>query len=91
MPPTPKIDIHPKQKLVTSGVKAKVKFAFAAAEAGARFKCRLDKGPFKPCISPVTYEAKPGKHTFEVETIGPGGKVSKVTSWKFTVVRKTPD
>lgn len=43
--------MHPAQKVVTSGAEAKVKFSFAAAEAGASFKCRLDHGPFKSCSS----------------------------------------
>jgi hypothetical protein len=46
---------------------AEVRFAFAASEPGASFRCRLDlKGPFQPCSSPHRFKAPAGRHVFEV-------------------------
>lgn len=47
-----------------------VKFRFSANEKGAKFECKLDRKPFKPCTSPRTYKKlKPGKHVFKVRAV----------------------
>jgi CSLREA domain-containing protein len=46
------------------------KFKFVANENGAKFECRLDRKPFKPCKAPKTYKKlKPGKHVFKVRAV----------------------
>ncbi len=46
---------------------AKPAFTFAAGEAGASFKCRLDSGGFEPCSTPyATGQLASGQHTFSV-------------------------
>jgi CSLREA domain-containing protein len=56
----------PKGKVRTT----KVKFKFSSNEKGAKFECRLDRKPFKPCKSPKTYrKLKPGKHVFKVRAV----------------------
>ncbi len=42
-------------------------FAFTSNYPAAEFRCRLDRGSFAPCISPMVYtRLKPGRHTFKV-------------------------
>lgn len=66
-PPSPvpntKLKRHPPAK--TS--KTTATFTFSSTVAGARFHCKLDAKPKRPCRSPKTYrKLKPGKHTFKV-------------------------
>jgi Ca2+-binding RTX toxin-like protein len=51
----------------------KVSFAFASTEAGSSFRCKLDRGPFKPCRSPRSYRLALGVHTFRVLAIDTAG------------------
>ncbi len=76
------IDKGPKNKVETDG-KARVKFKFSSATAGATFECKLTKKKrpqgggnrslrakkFKPCESPKKYRLKPGKYTFRVRAV----------------------
>jgi CSLREA domain-containing protein len=60
---------------ITKGPKGKihsttVKFKFVSNEKSAKFECKLDRKPFKPCKSPKTYrKLKPGKHVFKVRAV----------------------
>ena len=49
-------------------------FSFASSPAGARFECKLDKAPFKPCRSPFKRKVKPGRHVFAVRAVDTAGK-----------------
>ena len=54
-------------------------FRFTSNVAGARFECRIDSGPYKPCSSAIlaykVFGLSQGAHTFEVRAIGPDGIV----------------
>lgn len=50
-----------------------VSFAFAANEANATFRCKLDRGSFKPCHSPRKYRLGLGPHTLRVFAIDSTG------------------
>jgi Glycine rich protein len=80
---------HPKKKIATTKAKAKVKFTFSSDVAGATFKCKLDKGSFAACTSPKSYKVKPGRHTFSVEAVSPGGTDATPATFGFKVVKKT--
>ncbi len=67
--------------------KAKVRFTFASDQAGARFRCALDKGKFKPCASPAIYRVKPGRHRFRVEALDSAGADPTPAHLSFKVVR----
>jgi hypothetical protein len=82
------IHAHPKAKVKTSKAKAKVRFTFASDQAGATFRCALDKGKFKPCSSPATYTVKPGRHSFRVEAVSAAGTDPTPARFSFKVVRK---
>jgi fibronectin-binding autotransporter adhesin len=86
--PNTKIGAHPGAKVFTSKAKLKVKIAFSADLAGATFECKLDKGAFARCSSPKSYKVKPGKHTFSVRAIGPGGTDATPAKISFKVVRR---
>ncbi len=67
--PETSIDKGPKKKTF----KKKAKFLFSSTEAGSSFECKLDKGEFEPCASPLKFKAKRGKHRLEVRAIDAAG------------------
>jgi hypothetical protein len=80
-------------KKVTQGKTAV--FTFASTEANSTFKCKIDKGPIKPCKSPAkapTAKLAPGKsHTFSVFAIdAAGNKDATPATLKFKVEPKPP-
>lgn len=71
-----------------STTKRNATFKFKATPAaGAKFKCKLDKGKFKTCKSPKKYKKlKYGKHTFKVKA---GGDPTPATyPWKIKKPRR---
>jgi Ca2+-binding RTX toxin-like protein len=72
-PPATRLSRRPAALLLASGPRRRVAFAFAASEGGARFRCRLDNQPFRPCRSPRAYLVSPGRHTFRVFAIDAAG------------------
>jgi Ca2+-binding RTX toxin-like protein len=65
-PPATRLGRRPRALLLVDGPRRRVTFAFGASETGARFRCRLDAQPFRPCLSPRAYLVAPGRHTFRV-------------------------
>jgi hypothetical protein len=63
--------------------KRRVKIAFVSEPAGARFECKLDKGPFKACTSPFKRKVAEGSHVFKVRAVGTGAKTKpKEVRWQ---------
>jgi hypothetical protein len=92
-PPTPVapntvLGFHPAKKVRTKKKRVKVKFTFSSSAAAATFKCKLDKGSFKPCSSPKAYRVKPGRHKFSVEALSGGLVDPTPATFRFKVVRK---
>ncbi len=78
-PPTEKgCDTTPPETTITkqprkrSG-KRTARFAFKSSERGSSFECKLDRGGFEPCKSPLRERVKPGKHRFAVVAIDRAG------------------
>lgn len=69
--------------------KRKAKFRFSS-EPGATFSCRLDKGPQKPCTSPVKVKRlKRGRHLFTVAAADAAGNVDPTPAkFRFRTIRK---
>jgi hypothetical protein len=88
--PNTVIRAHPKAKLKTRRAKAKVRFRFGSDQAGASFRCALDRGKLKRCTSPATYAVKPGRHRFRVEAVDAAGADPTPASFSFKVVRRKP-
>jgi Ca2+-binding RTX toxin-like protein len=72
-PPTTHLRRRPSKLLATAQPRRRVVFAFRASEPRARFRCRLDRRPFRPCRSPRAYRVGPGRHTFRVFAIDAAG------------------
>jgi hypothetical protein len=72
-PPATNIGRHPPAVLFAAQLRHRVAFAFRASERGARFRCRLDRQPFRPCRSPRTYRVPRGRHVFRVLAIDAAG------------------
>jgi Ca2+-binding RTX toxin-like protein len=72
-PPATLLRHRPAALLFASGPRRRVSFAFIASEPGARFRCRLDRQPWRPCHSPRSYLVLPGRHTFRAFAIDAAG------------------
>jgi CSLREA domain-containing protein len=64
--------------------KRKATFTFGSGDAGATFMCKLDKRPFSPCTSPITFKhLRTGKHTFMVEAVDAAGTDPSPATFRF--------
>lgn len=72
-PPATRLRHRPPALLLASGPRRRIAFAFDASEPGARFRCRLDRRPYRPCRSPRAYFVSPGRHAFRVFAIDAAG------------------
>lgn len=72
-PPATHIRHRPAGLLFAFGPRRGIVFSFLASEAGARFRCRLDRQPFRPCRSPRAYRVAPGRHVFRVFAVDAAG------------------
>jgi hypothetical protein len=71
-PPETTLGSHPKKKTR----KREAKFTFVSTEQGSTFQCRLDKRPFRPCLSPKGFKhLKPGGHVFRIAAMDPAGNL----------------
>jgi hypothetical protein len=59
--------------LARGGGKARVVLAFTAGERGAEFRCRLDRGAYRPCRSPRVYRVGVGRHLVSIVAIDAAG------------------
>ncbi len=69
---------------------AAITINFSASEAASAFGCRLDKGPYAPCSSPlVLSKLKGGSHTFRVRASDAVGNVDVTPArHRFRVVKR---
>jgi DNA-binding beta-propeller fold protein YncE len=86
--PSVRIVKAPKKKVRSAGRKRRVRFAFTASEAGASFKCKLDRQRFKPCDSPKRFKVGRGKHRFVVKATDSLGNTGNPVRRTFRVVKK---
>lgn len=86
-PPNTVLRSHPSKVIKTKKAKARVKFSFTSTRDDARFKCKLDKGPFAFCSSPKAYTVKPGKHKFSVQAESAGAADKTPATFKFKVIK----
>ena len=69
--------------VAVSGTTARVTFS---SEAGARFECSLDNGPFQACTSPRDYTGlSAGSHTVRVRAIDQVGNVGAAVERTFVI------
>jgi Ca2+-binding RTX toxin-like protein len=77
LPPRTRVLRRPAAIAFAAGPKRSVSFAFASNETGARFHCKLDRKPFRPCRSPRRYRLALGSHTFRVYAIDVAGNLDR--------------
>ncbi|MCW2987459.1 MAG: putative internalin [Solirubrobacterales bacterium] len=65
-------------------------FRFGSDEAGASFECRVDKRPFRPCVSPFTARALGlGRHSFRVRARDDSGQADpSPAAYSFVVLSR---
>jgi hypothetical protein len=90
--PSTRIDKGPKKRIRTQRSRAKVRFSFSADEAGSSFQCRLDRKPFRPCVSPKRYRVRATahfrKHTFKVRATDAAGNVDASPATRVFKVKR---
>ncbi len=80
---------RPARLLFSARPVRRVAFAFTANEAGARFRCRIDRRPFRACRSPRAYLVGPGRHVFRVFAIDKAGNRDRTPAvFRFRVRRR---
>jgi predicted outer membrane repeat protein len=79
--PQTKIKKAPKKLTLKPGkdtAKAKIKFKGSDDRPGKlSFECKLDKGKFEPCKSPLKLKLGKGKHVVEIRAVDAAGNVDK--------------
>jgi glucose/arabinose dehydrogenase len=86
-PPRAHILKRPPKRSASSSAR----FAFNADEAGPRFQCRLDGGPFKPCRSPRLYRhLGAGAHSFAVRAVNAEGGIGRPVRFGWRVLPRPP-
>ncbi len=66
------------------------RFTFAATMADASFSCKLDRGPYHACSSPLRLaKLSPGTHSFAVRATTAAGTGSPAV-WRFRVIGHKP-
>jgi streptogramin lyase len=62
-------------------------FKARSDEAGSRFRCKLDRGRFKPCAARKTFRVQPGSHVVRIAAVDPAGNVDPTpVRFRFTVL-----
>jgi Ca2+-binding RTX toxin-like protein len=97
-PPRPPLDRTPPQTraasrppalLTTHRHRRRVAFRFGASEAGATFRCKLDRGPYRPCASPRVFLLRPGRHVFRVVAVDAAGNADRTPAvFRVRVLRR---
>jgi Ca2+-binding RTX toxin-like protein len=64
---------HPRRVVFTATKRRRIAVSFASNESGSSFRCKLDRGPFKPCRSPRAYMVRPGRHSIRIYAIDAAG------------------
>jgi Ca2+-binding RTX toxin-like protein len=72
-PPGTSVLHRPQRVVFAAASRRQVSFTFRSNESGSTFRCRIDRGPFRPCTSPRRYRLVPGRHVFRVYAIDPAG------------------
>jgi Ca2+-binding RTX toxin-like protein len=85
-PPRTRLLRRPGKVVYTGARRRAVSFSFASSEAGSGFRCRLDRGVFKPCRSPWRFQVGPGRHTVRIFAVDAAGNRDRSpTIFRFRV------
>jgi Ca2+-binding RTX toxin-like protein len=87
-PPRTRIRARPRAVLTTHKARARAVFRFAANERGSTFRCKLDRKPYRPCVSPRAYMLAPGRHTVRIFAIDRAGNADRTPALLSLRVRR---
>lgn len=76
-PPRTRIAAHPPKLVWTRRSRRRVVFRFASSERGSRFRCKLDRKPYRACTSPRAYTVALGKHRVRIVAIDASGNADR--------------
>jgi hypothetical protein len=76
---------------VTVHRRVRAHFRFHSPTRVRGFECKRDRGPYRPCHSPLTYWASIGRHVLRVRAIGPTGLPGKPAAKHFLVKHVPPE
>jgi Ca2+-binding RTX toxin-like protein len=88
-PPQTKLTAHPRKLSRTSGRHRRVVFRFRADERGSRFRCKLDRKPYRSCRSPRAYGVGLGRHVLRVFAVDAAGNADRSPArFRFSLRRR---
>jgi Ca2+-binding RTX toxin-like protein len=88
-PPRTRILHRPPATVFSRGRRRTVALSFGSSEPGSTFRCRLDRGPFKPCRSPRRYTVALGRHAVRIYAVdGAGNRDASPALVRFRVRRR---
>lgn len=86
--PRTRIIAHPAKLLRTSARHRRVVFRFAASERST-FRCKLDRKPYRVCVSPRAYTLALGRHVVRVFAIDAAGNADRSPAlFRFRIRRR---
>jgi hypothetical protein len=86
-PPRPLITSHPR----SISTAASARFAFRSPGGDPSFECRLERGAWKHCRSPLRYAGLGlGGHSFSVRAVGAAGRRGGSTRYRWQRVEAKP-
>jgi hypothetical protein len=65
------------------------RFRFYSPTKTRGFECKRDRGPYRPCHSPLRYRVTYGRHTLRVRAIGPTGLRGPAAIKRFRVLARS--
>jgi Ca2+-binding RTX toxin-like protein len=71
--PQTRLAFGPPARSFTRAKWRRVAFRFSSDEAGSSFRCKLDRKPYRACVSPRAYRVRAGRHAFRVFAIDAAG------------------
>ncbi len=86
--PRTRLTAHPAKRLTTTRMRRRVVFGFKSDERGSHFRCKLDRKPYRPCISPRAYNLKLGRHAVRILAIDAAGNADSTPAlFRFRIHR----
>lgn len=87
--PTTRFLHRPAKQVFTAGRWRRVVFGLDSNEDPPRFRCKLDRGPFRPCGSIRAYRLRLGRHLFRAYAIDAAGNRDRSpVTYGFAVRRR---
>jgi Subtilase family len=89
--PVVKFVRHPKKVVKTRKKSVRLEFELQSSDfSRPDFRCKIDKGGFKPCKARFLATFKVGKHAVSAEAVDSTGTVGKPVTFKFRVEKVAP-